>query len=283
LNGSVVLGANGVASIGSGSLVSDEVDNCGVGFSSLDRDEFVCADVSSVQEVVVTVTDVNGNNASATTFVSVRDETAPVVEVVGGVDLYLNSSGYVMLTVGDVEVRSSDACGVLSRVLSREMFSCADAGKTFSVNLTVTDVNGNVHVNSTDVVIHDDVAPTVSGVGYVTVLLDSNGKGSINTSDVDAGSVDNCAFELSLDVDSFSCNDVGNVSVMLTGTDGSANVGSTMVTVSVVDSVSPMAWSGMNVTLELDSSGNRNVSVSDVLGIASDNCDVTSEVLDVHI
>ena len=73
----------------------------------------------------------------------------------------------------------------------------------------------------------------------ITLSLGSNGTGSISASDIDNGSVDGCGSTptLSIDVASFSCDDIGPNTVTLTADDGQGNVDTQTATVTVVSGI----------------------------------------------
>jgi len=73
----------------------------------------------------------------------------------------------------------------------------------------------------------------------LTVYLDFSGNASITTADVNAGSYDNCMFEVSASPLTFTCANVGQNPVMLTATDMSGNVSTCMSNVTVLDIIRP--------------------------------------------
>ena len=64
------------------SISTDDIDNgssdaCGIASLSLSQTDFDCSHVGTNQ-VILTVTDVNGNQSTATATVTVEDDVAPV-------------------------------------------------------------------------------------------------------------------------------------------------------------------------------------------------------------
>ena len=90
--------------------------------------------------------------------------------------------------------------------------------------------------------------------------MDGSGNATITTADIDDGSTDNCGTPtLSLDITSFTCANLGANTVTLTATDVLGNTGTAMATVTVEDSIDPVAV-GQNFTAQLDGSGNVTIS-----------------------
>ena len=67
----------GNATITTSNVDGGSTDNCGIAALTIDVDTFDCGDVGTNQ-VVLTVTDVNGNSSQCTAIVTVQDVTAPL-------------------------------------------------------------------------------------------------------------------------------------------------------------------------------------------------------------
>lgn len=75
----------------------------------------------------------------------------------------------------------------------------------------------------------------------ITILLNENGQATINANFLDGGSTDNegiVSFEV--DIDTFSCDDIGENTVTLTISDASGNTATCEAIVSVVDTINPI-------------------------------------------
>jgi hypothetical protein len=91
---------------------------------------------------------------------------------------------------------------------------------------------------------------------------------------VENGSSDNCSVEtLGLSKTSFACNDTGDNTITLTATDASGNTGQCEATVTVLDTISPVAVC-KDLTVYLDSNGSAVIDSSLVENGSSDNCSV---------
>lgn len=157
----VLLDVNGRASITESQVDAGSSDACGIKSMSLDKYEFTCANLGT-NTISLTVTDENGNSASASALVTVKDEVAPVV-LTKNVIIQLDVNGQASITVADVNDGSSDACGIKTWALSKTSFDCSELGSNI-VTLTVTDVNGNTSSNTATVTVEDKIAPTITCV-----------------------------------------------------------------------------------------------------------------------
>ncbi|MCB9265042.1 MAG: T9SS type A sorting domain-containing protein [Lewinellaceae bacterium] len=135
-------------------------------------------------------------------------------------------------------------------------------------------------VDSDDPSVIDGTAPTAL-CQNITVDLGSNGSVSITASQVDGGSFDDCGTPgLSLDINTFSCSDIGPVTVTLTATDAAGNSASCPATVTVRDNTPPTA-SCRNLTIGLNSNGMATITPSQINNGSSDNCGSPSLSLDI--
>ncbi|NVK53753.1 MAG: T9SS type A sorting domain-containing protein [Flavobacteriaceae bacterium] len=95
-NVSVNLNENGTVSITPEMINNGSSDACGIKEISLDTTSFTCANVGE-NTVTLTVTDNNGNNASATAIVTVNDTTDPVLTT-NNITLALDNNGQASIT-----------------------------------------------------------------------------------------------------------------------------------------------------------------------------------------
>jgi gliding motility-associated-like protein len=191
--------------------------------------------------------------------------------------LQLDANGNVTLDSSAIDAGSNDACGIASISVSPSEFTCANVGENL-VTLTVTDVNDNVSTCTSTVVVEDNVAPEAI-CQNITVELDDTGNTSITASQVDNGSNDACGIEsIAIDLTSFTCEDVGENTVVLTVTDVNGNVSTCTSTVTVEDNIAPVALC-QNLTIELDASGNASITAAQVDNGSSDACGIESLVV----
>ncbi|MAS45782.1 MAG: hypothetical protein CML43_22070 [Rhodobacteraceae bacterium] len=275
----VTLDNTGSATLAAVSVDAGSQDACGVAQLTLDKTVFSCADVaSSPVSVLFTVTDVNGNNASVATLVTVTDAVPPV-PVPQNVQVALDVAGQGNLLPADVDDGSTDNCLVATLALDITAFSCSDLGVNV-VELFVTDSSGNTASALAQADVVDLIAPAVQ-VTNNTVVLASDGTAAIAPPSVDGGSSDACGpLSFALDQSSFSCADVGApVEIVLTVSDGSGNSASESAFMTVEDQTAPAVVT-QDLAVNLDSSGMFTALASSADAGSSDSCGIASFTLD---
>ena len=140
----VQLGANGQASITTSQINNGSTDNCGIATVVLDQLNFNCSNVGE-NTVLLTVTDIHGNSASASATVTVQDNILPTV-ITQSVTVTL-VNGAASVTAAQINNGSFDNCGIATMTVSPANFNCNNIGSN-TVILTVTDVNGNTNTRS---------------------------------------------------------------------------------------------------------------------------------------
>jgi uncharacterized protein YrzB (UPF0473 family) len=250
-------------------------DACGIATLVLSQTAFVCSEVGANTEVL-TVTDVNGNSATCSTTITVEDTVAPLA-ICQNITVQLDNTGNATITASQVDNSSNDACGIQSLALNNTTFTCANVNGN-TVILTVTDVNGNTNTCAANVTIEDTIAPNAI-CQNVTVHLDNTGNGATTAAAVNNGSSDNCAIAtLVLSQTAFGCAEVGVNSEVLTVTDVNGNSTTCATTITVMDTVAPIALC-QNLTVQLDSNGNASITASQIDNGSNDACGIASLVL----
>ena len=269
LGSAVVLPSN----INNGS--SDNCSNVGLTINGGPFVNMTCANIGT-NTVTLTGTDGVGNVDSCITTVVVEDVTAPNASCNATVTVVLDpilSSG--TLNVVDVDMGSSDNCGIASYTLSRTNFTCNDIpNNPFTVTMVVADVSGNLDSCSTQVTVVDTVPPVANCVtGPINLALVGTTV-STTAAAVNNGSTDNCAIaNLTLNQSTFNCNDIGNNPVTLTVTDSSGNSSTCNVIVNVSDNVNPTPICA-SPTVSIPASGVVSVAAVDLGGASFDNCSI---------
>jgi hypothetical protein len=179
--------------------------------------------------VTMTVTDTKNESDSAIAVVTVIDNTSPSV-ITQNITIELNSKGNATITSAQINNNSFDNCGIESMELDVTTFSCNDIGNN-TVNLTVTDINGNSDSASAVVIVKDNIAPIVNTKNISIPLI--NGEANITAENINDGTIDNCDFTLSLNRESFFCSDIGDHTITLTATDSSGNYSSKTAIVTI--------------------------------------------------
>jgi PKD repeat protein len=277
-NITVVLDANGNAIVTAAQIDNGSNDNCGIASITLDGGQlqlaFDCSNVG-VNNVTLTVTDVNGNVSTCTATITVQDNstTAPTA-ICQDITVQLDASGNTSILPIDVDGGSFDNCGIASMTVTPDAFDCSDVGAN-TVTLTVTDVNGNLSQCTATVTVEDIIAPTAT-CQNITVQLDATGNAIIAPGDVDNGSSDACGIaSITVSPNTFTCANIGANTVTLTVTDVNGNVSTCTATATVEDNVNPVA-NCQNITVQLDATGNATIVAGDVNNGSSDACGIAS-------
>ncbi|RXK57822.1 HYR domain-containing protein [Lacibacter luteus] len=137
-NVTIYLNAAGTASTTAAAVNNSSSDNCGIATLSLSKTDFNCSNVGT-NNVVLTVTDVNGNSSTANAVVTVVDNIAPTA-ICKNIAVYLDQSGTVSIANNALNNGSYDNCTIAGYSLSQTLFTAAGS---YTVTMTVTDVNGN--------------------------------------------------------------------------------------------------------------------------------------------
>jgi subtilisin-like proprotein convertase family protein len=110
--------------------------------------------------ITFTAEDGSGNTATCAITVTVEDDVNPVAMCAAPFTVQLNGSNYT-LAVDDIDDGSSDDCGISNRTIDPSLLTCAQAGTTVVVTLTVQDAAGNQDQCTTEVTVEDDQAPVI--------------------------------------------------------------------------------------------------------------------------
>lgn len=238
-NITIQLDASGNASITAADVDGGSTDNCGVASISISPSTFDCSDVGD-NNVILTVTDVNGNTSTCTAIVTVEDVTAPVVAC-QNITVELDSvTGTITIDGTDIDNGSTDACGIDTYTLDIDTFDCSNIGDN-TVTLTVTDVNGNTATCTAIVTVEDNTSPVLVCQDF-TLELGPDGTAMLDPNDVIASNTDNCGIAtVAVDINEFSCMDIGTpVTVQVFTSDVNGNLSTCTAVVTVVDLLAPV-------------------------------------------
>lgn len=174
------------------------------------QSQFTCDDLGTT---VVTASYLGEHTGSCDINVTVIDDLPPVANCIQEIDLRLNASGTASLAAEDLDLDSSDNCGISGLSLSKYNFTRADVGMQ-QVTFTATDGSGNrstctVMVN----VISNDETNPVECVDRFLLEIGANGRAVLNPRDLFTGGSGTAQFTVSKDT--FTCNDLGENSMTL--------------------------------------------------------------------
>ncbi|MDO5981365.1 gliding motility-associated C-terminal domain-containing protein [Flavivirga spongiicola] len=229
-NITVQLDANGQATITGNDIDNGSSDNCTVNLT-VAPNSFTCSDIGQ-NVVVLTVTDGSGNSDNVNATVTIEDTVTPNV-ITQNITIALDANEQATVQASDIDNGSTDSCGISTTILDKTDFTCSDLGAN-TVTLTVTDSNGNSQIGTATVTVEDTTVPIVV-TQDITVQLDADGQATISAQDIDNGSSDSCSGidSISLDITSFNCPALGDVTVTLTVTDNSGNSATETATVTI--------------------------------------------------
>ena len=231
---------------------------------------------NQVTTVLYQVTDASGNTATCDFTVTVVDAEIPTA-ICQNATAYLNAGGTVTVSASQINNGSSDACGLASLVLNNGSWSCANVGPN-GVVLTVTDVNANTSTCSATVTVQDTIKP-IAVCQNITAYLSAGGTVTVSATQINNGSSDACGLaSLALNNGSWSCDNVGPNGVVLTVTDVNANTSTCSATVTVQDTIKPVAVC-QNITAYLNAAGTATVLASQINNGSSDACGLASLTL----
>ena len=276
-NINVYLDGAGNASITGNDIDNGSTDNVGITTYTPSVSSFTCSEIGA-NAVTLTVADAAGNTDNCASTVTVLDTVSPTASC-QNITVYLDGTGNATITAADIDNGSTDNCTTVSLSADITAFTCADVGAN-TVTLTVTDGSANTSTCTSTVTVNDTVSPTAS-CQNITVYLDGAGNATITAADIDNGSTDNCStVSLSADITAFTCAEAGANTVTLTVTDGSANTSTCTSTVTVLDTISPIA-SCQNINAYLDGAGNVTIAAADIDNGSTDNCSTVSLSADI--
>lgn len=267
------LDAMGMATLNAIDVDGGSSDACGIATRSVDISTFDCSNLG-VNDVVLTVTDVNGNSATCTAVVTIEDMVNPVA-IAMDITVGINTSGSTTIFGADINNGSTDNCAVMTYSVSPDTFTCSDVGAPVPVVLTVTDASGNTDTATANITVVDNVPPSVV-CQNITIPLDATGNASITFADVDGGSSVSCgSLTASIDISSFDCTNLGPNNVQLTVVN-SNNVSRTCTAVvTIVDAAPPMVVC-QDITVILDGTGAATITAADIDNGSSDNCGIAT-------
>lgn len=270
----VQLDAFGMAVIDSSDVDNGSSDNIGIVNATISESTFDCSDIGT-QTLTFIVTDAAGNADTCYAQVTVLDNLPPVIVAQNGV-VYLDAMGNASVDVNDLNLTTSDNCGLDTLFLSQYNFDCSDVGNN-SIVFTAIDIHGNSSSQTLTVMVIDSVLPTAISQDAI-VYLDANGNATFNSSLINNGSFDDCGIaSLQVAPSSFNCSTIGNQQVILTATDFYGNVDADTANVTVLDTISPTTV-GQDITVNLATMNPYIITANDLDVASDDNCSFTQTI-----
>jgi len=151
---------NGSAIISPSSINNGSSDNCGIASMTLSKSSFNCAN-KGINNVTLTITDVNGNAASANAIVTVIDDSPPVPNL-------LSLPGITgQCAASATAPTATDGCGNTLTATTTDLTAFTAQGN-FTINWVYTAANGKTTAQSQQVIIADNIPPAVPILADVT-------------------------------------------------------------------------------------------------------------------
>ena len=264
-------GINSIMTVDNGSA-----DNCASLVYKVSESAFNCSNVPS-ETVTLVVTDLGGNTDQCISHVTVEDTVDPTTmcqDITTNLESTSNSDA---LSVMQVEMLGNpgDACGIDTFTLTPSEYACSDAVlPPITYTFETTDVNLNTESCMGNITTMDIGSPVALCNALIMVDLESNGTFTLDASDIDNGSSDNCGIaSLSVVPSVFSGCPLSDT-VTLFVEDPSTNTGSCMGMVMFADVSPPTMVCADNVTIGIMTGGPAvTVDVMDVDAGSVDACD----------
>ncbi|MEQ9186184.1 MAG: T9SS type A sorting domain-containing protein [Cryomorphaceae bacterium] len=273
------LDASGNASITANDVDSASVDNCGIDTLYLSQYTFDCSAIGIPTTVWLYAVDFSGNIDSAQSMIEIIDTLNPTV-VTQNFTAYLDASGQVTVLADSVDAGSSDNCAIDSMFLGQATFDCSDVGVN-TTNLFVSDVSGNIGMNSVSITVLDTIAPQLTALGNDTIYLDSSGEATYAYFEAIGVLFDSCGIDsIWLSDTLFTCSDTGQNSVTIFAQDVSGNVSQDQFMLTVFDTLSPAIYTISDTTLYLGASGTVSITATQLDSASMDNCSISSISID---
>ncbi|MAQ75684.1 MAG: hypothetical protein CL613_05055 [Aquimarina sp.] len=270
----VQLDLDGNATLSAAQVDNGSTDACGISSLAIDQTLFTCDNLGT-NSVLLTVTDTNGNQASANATITVEDTIAPIADLANLPDI--NAQCEVSTLTPPTAI---DNCGGIITASSNAILPINVQGTTM-ITWTYEDQSGNTSTQDQNIIIEDTTVPTVI-TQNVTLQLDELGNASLTSNQINNGSIDNCGIDtITLDIDSFSCSDVGDNTVTLTVTDVNGNQSSAQAIVTVEDNIAPVYITSSlpdDITVGLTTDDAYELEDFTVEVEVTDNCDIVNRV-----
>lgn len=286
-NATTFVNNTGVSTINASSLNNNSTDACSgttltYTINGNPTASFDCDDIAtSPNQVVLTVTDANGNSSTCTANVTVQDTIDPTVACTNPT-VYLGTNGLVNVGTAELIANSNDNCVVLDSSinvvgLTSVSYNCSAIFTPQVAQVIVRDASGNDATCNATINVVDTVNPTALCEAAYTAQLDGNGNAVVTPINIDSASIDNCGITTYLinnqPSQTYTCADVGTLSALLTVIDSSNNQATCRTDITVVDNTPPTASCRIS-TVSLSASGVAAITPNSVLAFpaTNDNC-----------
>jgi len=258
-------------------LLVVETEDCSLEYIASIDEVLGCDDVG-VNTLLVTITDDFGNENTCGAVLNIIDDDIPEVTACP-TDRTINLDVNCEASVPDLtgEIMGMSICSSVTPVQEPAAGTLITEPGIVEIGVNLLDEDGRGAATPclVQITVADNTAPTPV-CADVEVFLDQNGQGSIDITDVDNGSFDNCgevslSFDATLDVTqlNFECPDAEASSVTLYVTDEAGNQVNCMANTTIKDNLPPTAACIESLTIGLSESPLLATQVNDG---STDNC-----------
>ena len=272
--------------LGSAAIVAADIDggssdNCAIGSIAASQTAFSCADVGP-NNVILTVTDVNGNISSCVAEVTVIDTLIPSFNCPADQNVSGCAGVVPDLISGLIGVDNCPGPVVFSQNPLAGVAFGPNADDTIAVVITATDDNGNTATCEVVLTILDDELPVFVNCPDSLQLCNDIDVCGATANWLAPVAVDNCDDTLATiqisGLPSGSLFPIGSTLITYTATDDDGNAVSCTFVVTVDDCQRPDAVC-QEINVELDATGNAAIVAADIDGGSSDNCAIDTRVI----
>lgn len=244
------------------------VDNCD-GSPVITQSPAAGAVVTGVTTVTLTATDVDGN-ASSCTF-DVIDNTPPVITCLADQTVGTNiNCEYELLDYTAVTIVTEN-CG--SATVSQDPPAGTIITSQTTVTMTAVDDYGNTSSCDFDIILEDNIAPSITCLGDQSVFFDPNCSFELPDYTVQAFAEDNCDVDPTVTQSPAPGTVVfGSSVVTLTAEDDAGNTTSCTFSVDPIDNTAPVITCPGSQVADLDANCEFLLDDYTALAQATDNC-----------
>ncbi len=222
---------------------------------------------------------IDGNGCVSYDTLRVTSVGTPIITATcRDTSLYVDEFGMANILPPDIVGPASGGCTDLIYSLIDTFFTCNNTS-TLINSLIVSDSFGNADTCIFTVTLIDTFNP-VAICKDISITLDSNGSASVDSTDVNNGSNDNCFVKsISLSKSEFNCADTGDNIIIVTVTDASGNTDecTSIVTVNNNKTVTAIC---QDVIIYLDNNGQANVTTTEIDNGSQTACNPVQLALD---
>ncbi|MFY0673789.1 MAG: T9SS type A sorting domain-containing protein [Bacteroidia bacterium] len=283
-NVTVVLDANGNASIAASDINDGSTDNCGIANLSLSQKDFDCSHIGN-NSITLTVEDVNGNISTCASTITVVDDEDPTISGVPATVTVTANANDCTPSVSWTPPTANDNCTV-SLTSNYNQGDDFPIGST-TVTYTAEDGSGNTATASFNVVVN--ASPIVVNVNTSDVSCNGGADGSATTTV--SGGCEPYSYLWSTNSTSTSISGLsaGNYSITITDANGNSKsvnftVGEASKLVATVSGSDPTCATGTDGSATVNVSGgtspysytwSNNATTSSISGLSSGTYSVT--------